>query len=532
MHSAYLNRLSKEEYDALVKKLHQIQNGKCFICQKDIDLDIQSCNIDHIIPLNGKMKGPDCEENFALTHEPCNKSKSDSDLNIARALHKLKDIQVCVQEKDNRAASLADVLLDFDGSKFEFNYKIEDGFISYSFDKLNDVTIHKAQIFTDKLSGSQTCFIDFPIEYLFHDDIINPRGINSSINMLVKEFYTKNPQLHLTLARIDGNKIKVFDGQHKAVAQILLGMRSILVRLFLNTEVNILTETNANAGSKLRQIAFDKAVMRQLNNTQYQEKVKQYKIDHNLAEDDFSFSEIQLAEYFKGEKMKTYIIDAIKSAITTSPDNKMKDYIDFEGKGKSLPLSHSTFDKIFLAKFIDSKLILSTPMNYKSGDGRNPRELEISQISKLLSLITDIIYVGKFNQEIGLNRIESRIVEGKDADITDEHLIAYRISKEEILYAWIPYLIKIIKMYFLNTAQNYNENSLFQTPFDDQLWRNLENFIRNLAMLPLWKDRSMASTHFAGKYPIAYWDKVFETGKNPDGVSVLSGKLDYMNMIK
>ena len=64
-------------------------------------------------------------------------------------------------------------------------------------------------------------------------------------------------------------------------------------------------------------------------------------------------------------------------------------------------------------------------MNYKTEDGRNPRELEISQISKLLSLITDIIYVGKFNQEIGLNRIESRIVDGKDAEITDEHLIAF-----------------------------------------------------------------------------------------------------------
>ena len=88
---------------------------------------------------------------------------------------------------------------------------------------------------------------------------------------MVKELYKGNPQLHLTLARIDGEYIKVFDGQHKAAAQILLGNRKVLLRLFIDDNVNKLTETNANAGSKLRQIAIDKSVMRQLNNTLYLE---------------------------------------------------------------------------------------------------------------------------------------------------------------------------------------------------------------------------------------------------------------------
>ena len=530
MNSLYLSNLSKEEYEALKNKLFHIQNGKCFICQKDIDLDISTTNIDHIVPLN--TGGKDSDINFALTHESCNKSKQDANLNVARSLFRLKAIQDEVQKNENRAASLKDILIEYGGSKYDFKYKIQDGELIYTFDDLSDVTIRKATIFKDPLSNVETCFIEMPIEYLYHDELINPRGINSSINLLVKEFYKKNPQLHLSLARIANGKIKVFDGQHKAVAQILLGMKKVLVRLFINADVNVLTETNANAGSKLRQIAFDKAIMRQLNNTQYLEKVKLYKEQHNLAEDDFSFSEIQLCEYFKGERMKVYIIDAIKSAITTSPDNKMKDFIDFEGKGKSLQLSHSTYDKVFLAKFINSKNILSTKMDYKTEDGRNPRELEIYQISKLLSLITDVLYVGKFNQEIGLNRIESRIVDGKDSDITDEHLIAYRMSKEEILYAWTPYLLKLIELYFLNNGIFYAKDSLFQTLFDEQLWKNLENFLKNLALLPLWKDRNMASTHFSGKHDQTFWKGIFETGKTSDGVQVLSEKIDYMKMIK
>ena len=67
MASKYLGALSKNEYIDLTNKLHTIQNGKCYICRKDIDLDLHNTNIDHIIPLaNG---GKDTEDNFALTHE-------------------------------------------------------------------------------------------------------------------------------------------------------------------------------------------------------------------------------------------------------------------------------------------------------------------------------------------------------------------------------------------------------------------------------------------------------------------------------
>jgi 5-methylcytosine-specific restriction endonuclease McrA len=66
-HSKYLDNLTADEKNALRAKLWGIQNHKCFICEKEIDLDLNSVNIDHIKPLaNG---GKDEEQNFALTHE-------------------------------------------------------------------------------------------------------------------------------------------------------------------------------------------------------------------------------------------------------------------------------------------------------------------------------------------------------------------------------------------------------------------------------------------------------------------------------
>ncbi|WP_133010292.1 HNH endonuclease [Marinomonas flavescens] len=531
MASKYLSALSKNEYSSLSDKLWNIQNKQCFICEEEIDLDLNTTNIDHIIPLANK--GKDAEENFALTHESCNKSKQDANLKIAKVLQKLNKIQKVSLAETSKAASLKDVLNLYNGSKFEFIYKIEGEVLSYSFSNNSDNNVYSVAIFTDNLSGEQSCFIEVPIEYLFHDEIINPRGINNSIGKLIKEFDKKNPQLHLSLARIDDGKLKIFDGQHKAVAQILLGTRKFVVRIFLNPNIDRLTETNTNAGSTLRQIAFDKSIMRQLNNTLYSERVKKYQIAHNFKEDDFSFSEQQLINFFKGDgaNVKKYIIDSIKHSITNAKENKLKDYIDFEGKAKELPISYSAFDKTILSSFVSSKLVLNSPIDSKSDEGLNPRELEISQIVKILSILAENIYINKFSPEVGTSRIEKKIIDKKDTEITDVHLIAYRVSKEEILFNWLQYLKKVITTYFSNTGKIFAEETIFQTPFDEQLWINIENFVVNLSHLPLWKDRSMASTVFSGKKNYDYWKEIFATGKSIDGAVVLAKPLNFIEMI-
>lgn len=228
--SKYLDSLSQKEYNNLTEKLLNQQNGKCFICGKDIDLDLHITNIDHIVPLvnNGK----DEENNFGLTHENCNKSKQDADLRIARTLCTLENIKY--QTPKGETTSLKHILQYYDGSKYDFKYKVNKNFMEYSFPDIGDNNIYKANIFVDRLSEEKYSFIEVPIEYIFHDELINPRGINNSLRLLVKEFYKGNPQLHISLARIDEGKIRIFDGQHKAVAQLLLGARKLVIRIFLD----------------------------------------------------------------------------------------------------------------------------------------------------------------------------------------------------------------------------------------------------------------------------------------------------------
>ncbi len=528
--SKYLDGLSNEQKSSLSKKLWDIQNHRCFICGEEIDPDIQKTNIDHIRPLaNG---GKDEPTNFAITHEHCNKSKQDADLEVAKKLYQLSKI-IAGAEFSKETPSLKHVLAANGGSKYTFNYKIEANKIIYSFDDLGDTAIYKSEIFTDELSGEKSAFINVPIAYLYHDDVINPRGINRSISLLIKEFHKGNPQLHLSLARIDDGQIKIFDGQHKAVAQIMLGVKSIVVRLFIKPDVERLVETNTNAGSKLKQIAFDKAIVRQLHDTLYAERLKKYQKDHFLDEDDFSFSEQNLVDYFKGERgnIRVYIINSQKNAITRSSENKLQSYINFEGRGTQLPLSYSTFEKTFLATFVNAKTILTSPINYRVDEGLNPRILEKEQLIRLCNLMADELLIGRYDTEIGTHRIENSIAEGRGNAIPDAHLISYRLFKEEIMYNWIQYLRLLIKNHFAFAGTMYNEENLFQQKLPDQLWENIRTFLINLRELPLWKDRSMASTVFGGKNNYEFWRYVFQTARTPDGTAILATPLNVAEMI-
>jgi len=534
MGSLYLNKLTHDENEELKNKLLEIQNSKCFICEEPIDLKIHSVQIDHVIPI--KLNGQDDPLNFALTHSSCNESKQDADLRVARILSKFNKIRNnCLRE--NRGANLSDILNEYGGSKYEISleYRENENLIKYSFTQLNDNKLREEKLYLDKLSGFKYFFAILPIEYIFHDDKINPRSIGQNISKLIKEFFLKRPQLHISLGWINTEnnqeaKIKIFDGQHKAAAQVMLGARELPVRIFLNPDIEILLTTNTNAGTTLRQVAFDKSIQRHLGNALYIDRVQRYQREHDLSSDDLNFSEQDLVNYYKGEskEMKRYILDSVRDAITHNPANKLKDFIDFGGRGKEKPLSYSTIEKTFYSFFIYQET-LDAPITYLLEEGENPREIEKEQIFSLMNIIADELFLGKFDLDFGTYKIENRIQKGED--IPESHLIAYRMSKEEILYNWLRYIAQIIKNYFIMQGKPIQENKLFQYRFPESLWARIKTFILNLSNLPLWVNKELSSTIFGGKQNYEYWQTIFETGKTSQGFQVLAKPINLMEMI-
>jgi hypothetical protein len=508
MSSIYLNKLSVEDRKNLVAELHTIQNGKCFITAEPIDLVIHknALDIDHVIPT--KMGGKDEKSNFALTFSSANRAKQASDLNLARIIHSFIKVQENLKKKEDRSPNLDDVLKLNEGAKYPLLFNSSGDKIKYSFSEIGEHQIIEQEIYTDKLSGLKYFFTSLPIEYIHHDNLINPRSIGSNISKLIAEFYSGNPQLHISLGWVDldeeNSQIKVFDGQHKAAAQIVLGTRRIPVRIFINPDKEKLILTNFRAGTTLKQVAFDKSIQRHLGSTLYFDRVNRYQDDLNLEEDNLNFSEKQLINYFKGEsrELKRYILDAIRDKVTKHSDNKLMEYVDMGGRAKEKPLSYSTIDKTFYSFFIHQDA-LETPISFRMEDGKNPRTLEAEQITRLMNIIAEEVFLDKYDFELGTNQIENKIQKGEV--LPANHVRAFRMAKEEVIYAWLKYVSQIIKNNFITLGTPIDENKLFQYEFSEALWKNIRNFMKNLSELPLWKNNELSSTVFGGKQNAAYW---------------------------
>ena len=535
MGSLYLNRLSNDERQNLIKKLLTIQNGNCFICGKEINPDVHRdhIDIDHVEPI--KTGGKDGPDNFAVTHDSCNRQKQSSDLRVARVLSSFDKIANSIKP-ENRSPNLGDVLAEYGGAQYGLTVNINENSLRTTFSELGQQDVLSSPIYEDRISGFRYTFLSLLIEYLHHDNHINPRAIGKNLRKLVEEFHRGLPQLHITLGWIDtsnGNKAKVqvFDGQHKAAAQILLNVKRLPVRVFIDPDTDRLLTANTHAGTTLRQVAFDKSVQRSLGSSLLEDRMNRYRSDRGIAEDDDSFSERDLVNHFRGEsqEMKRYVIDWIRNSVTTHTDNKLRDYIDYGGRGTERPLSYSTVEKTFYSFFVYGNL-LTTPFGYRFEEGENPRRLEIEQIVRLMNIVAEKIYIGNFDHSLGTRRIENNIQRG--VDIPESHLRAFRMAKEEIMYNWLRYIRQIVQNHFISMGDPIDEKKLFQYPIPNSCWENIEKFITALWRLPLWVNKDLSFSVFGGKQNSDYWQAIFESGRTPDGIEVMASRINTMEMIR
>lgn len=536
VHSPFLASLDKSQRADLERRLLDLQGGKCFICDEPINLVLHQgqLDIDHIVPL--AQQGADEENNFALTHGSCNKMKGASDLRVARRITEFDKLQEAARKEGDRGANLGHLLKKYGGAKWPLRLQKKDDWVEYSFSEAGDPRVLKAPIFKDPLSGMESCFVVLPLAYLHHDDRINPRSIGSNLRGLIEEFMKKRPQLQISLAwwapvADSSGPVKVFDGQHKAAAQILLGVNMLPVRIFLDPDINVLLTANTNAGDKLRQVAFDVAVLRHLGNTLYTERVRQYKEMKGLPEDDYSFSEKDLVTFFKGEylEMQKYIVDAVRDSITYNKENVLMEFVEMAGKSADRPLAYSAVERTFFKEFIYKKA-LEVHLDEGLEQGTNPRLLERDQLVRLMTLFAKTFFVGNWNPEIGGQKLEYRLQKGDK--IPEFHLRAWRIAREEILGNILVWVRLVVENYYAWMGQVADKERLLQHKLPEELWKRIEVFLANLGTLPCWIDKSLSTTVFGVKQNLDFWKTIFEKGTAPNGVRVLTQPLELAKMIQ
>ncbi len=531
-----LRQLSDDQRQLVIKELWASQAGCCYISGKSIDLGLHQndLDIDHIVPT--RDGGKDDVTNWALTFASVNRSKQASNLEVARILCQLEGLRQSVA--DPRGLNLGHILRRKGGAKHALPVQVhnETQSLRFSLSAIGETSAITAPIWTDRLSGLRFAFLFLHKEFLDHDDRLNPRGIGTNIRGLIEEFFRGYPQLHVPLAWIDtqesgGTKVRIFDGQHKAAAQLLLGVDRLALRLFLDPDPDLLLTANTHAGTTLRQVAFDKATQRHLGASIYRDRVEKFRSDRGLPADYSSYTEQQLVDHFKGEQaqIRRYIVDAQRNAILYDPANKLRDYIEMGGKGTDRPISYSAIEKAIYSQII-SAAMLDTPDDYLFEAGENPRQLEKDQAVRLLNLMADRIYVGRYDFELGSGKLESKLQKGED--IAPAHIRAHRIGREEVLHALFDLVLQVCQMAVVTAGGFWDKERPLHKRLPEAVWTTLDNFFVNFSELPIWSNPALSSTLFGGKQNFQFWKEVFKTGSANGQLVIAGGGLNLLSLMQ
>ncbi len=126
-----------------------------------------------------------------------------------------------------------------------------------------------------------------PIDILDSDDDsdqaagLQPRYLIFDKVFNLFRHFQANPVLQPSLGRIDENRIKLFDGQHKAAALLWNGHKYLECKVYVDPEIRLLNQTNISAHDRFAQTRFFSSIMVLKLGTQFGADFETYK---NLEE--------------------------------------------------------------------------------------------------------------------------------------------------------------------------------------------------------------------------------------------------------
>jgi hypothetical protein len=204
------------------------------------------------------------------------------------------------------------------------------------------------------------------------------------------------------------------------------------------------------------------------------------------------------------------------------------EFVEMAGKAAERPISYSSVEKTFFSLFLHLKPLESS-LNHLDVEGKNPRYLERRQLIRLMNIYADEIVVRRWDSDAAVAKLEFKIQQG--TTVSEKHLIAHRMTREEIMHATLAYVALVIKNFYAYTGQHVDDDKLLQTDHSDALWDRIANFVKNLRGLPCWADRNLSGTVFGSKQSRDYWINIFRTGVAGNGTQVLAEPINLQKMI-
>jgi hypothetical protein len=288
-----------------------------------------------------------------------------------------------------------------------------------------------------------------------------------------------HPQLAPSIGRLVGNKLKLFDGQHKLAAQVLNNQPEVDIKIYVSPDeagkarklFDGLMITNLEAHSKLKQIPFYTSTLLDRLSVIYNELIQE-------------FIETKPPEYHTEQHFTQFLVsqkgytspkakEILRGAIITSAlePSSLKKYVAEASKDASFPI---TMDLLNTTIF-KSTLYLE-PSDSRFTSEKDYRSSEVANFGHICDVLVS---------ETG---IENWIPHSKGKSLSNTQLKARRIWHKGSVLTWSPYLESMLYFALQFLTQEEREKRLYRPEITNFQKNVLAHCSRRLFSHPMWDD--------------------------------------------
>jgi hypothetical protein len=438
-----------------LKLLHE--NPNCYICEKSLKgYNKNEIQYDHIY--NYSDGYPQIISNFAPVHASRVKSK----LNCHKEKGQKSPIAYKEELRIKEKLITINGLGDLCQSAVASNYKISRG------NKEIEFNGKKLPLYNQIINGKDNYYFydEVAIKFIENDNEIQLRPLGPNILPLI--FNLKNAiQLFPSLGRLDNSTktIKIFDGQHKAVAQIIGNNRDyIQCIIFVNAEIKSLQEVIYEAHSTFVQQKYNRNHIESKLASIYKNKIKAYRASIGDPQASFTEKDILIGETRakKNQIILSATIEELKSLTNFINENVAPTKKDQKQK----PMIWQSLEKMVTI------LCNVEPISQLSDSPDNYRIDEIKNASFLL-------------EQIKIHSINNKWSPANPD--TNPHRLSRTFFYKMAFNNWIKILEEALRNGLaIKTGINVVGALCYRKEFDTATKKQFEKIIKKLFEHPLW----------------------------------------------